>query len=48
MKKIILVGGGGHKSVIDVVEQEGKFKIAGIIDGKIFMDPKFLVLSNWL
>jgi sugar O-acyltransferase (sialic acid O-acetyltransferase NeuD family) len=35
MKKIILVGGGGHcKSVIDVVEQEGKYKIAGIIDKK--------------
>ena len=33
MKKIILIGGGGHcKSVIDVIEQENKFKIAGIID----------------
>ena len=33
MKDIILVGGGGHcKSVIDVIEQEGKFKIIGIID----------------
>ncbi len=35
MKEIILVGGGGHcKSVIDVIEQEGKYKIAGIIDKK--------------
>jgi len=33
LKEIILVGGGGHcKSVIDVIEQEGKFKIAGIIE----------------
>ena len=34
-EKIILVGGGGHcKSVIDVIEAEGKFEIAGIIDTK--------------
>ena len=33
MKEIILIGGGGHcRSVIDVIEQEGKFQIAGIID----------------
>ena len=33
MKKIILIGGGGHcKSVIDVIEQEKKYKISGIID----------------
>lgn len=37
-EKIILVGGGGHcKSVIDAIEQEGKFTIAGIIDKK---EPK--------
>ena len=36
MDKIILIGGGGHcKSVIDVIEQEGKFQIAGIIDKQI-------------
>lgn len=30
---LILVGGGGHcKSCIDVIEQEGKHKIGGIID----------------
>lgn len=30
---IILVGGGGHcRSCIDVIEQEGRFAIAGIID----------------
>lgn len=34
-EKIILVGGGGHcKSVIDVIEAQGKFDIAGIIDVK--------------
>lgn len=34
-QKIILVGGGGHcKSCIDVIEQDGKFSIAGIIDFK--------------
>lgn len=34
-EKIILVGGGGHcKSVIDVIEAEGKFEIAGIVDIK--------------
>ena len=33
MKEIILIGGGGHcKSVIDVIELEGKFTIAGIIE----------------
>lgn len=35
MKQILLIGGGGHcKSVIDVIELEGKYKIAGIIDKK--------------
>lgn len=33
MKKIILIGGGGHcHSVIDVIEQEKKYEIIGIID----------------
>ena len=33
MNSIILIGGGGHcKSVIDVIEQEGRFQIAGIVD----------------
>tara|TARA_B100000787_G_scaffold152475_1_gene126127 strand:+ start:696 stop:1274 length:579 start_codon:yes stop_codon:yes gene_type:complete len=33
MKPILLIGGGGHcKSVIDVIELEGKYKIVGIID----------------
>ena len=33
MESLILVGGGGHcKSCIDVIEQEGKYQIAGIVD----------------
>lgn len=32
-KSLILIGGGGHcKSCINVIEAEGKFKIAGIVD----------------
>jgi sugar O-acyltransferase (sialic acid O-acetyltransferase NeuD family) len=32
-EKIILIGGGGHcKSVIDTIESEGRFDIAGIVD----------------
>ena len=32
---VLLIGGGGHcHSVIDVIEQEDKYKIAGIIDKK--------------
>ena len=43
MKKIILVGGGGHcKSVIDVIEQENKFKISGIVDQHKFLGSKIL------
>ena len=35
MKKIILVGGGGHcKSCVDVIENENKYKIIAIIDKK--------------
>ena len=33
MKNLILIGGGGHcKSCIDVIEQEGNYRIAGIVD----------------
>ncbi len=35
-KEILLIGGGGHcKSIIDVIEQENKFIIAGIIDNNL-------------
>jgi sugar O-acyltransferase (sialic acid O-acetyltransferase NeuD family) len=43
MNKIILIGGGGHcKSAIDVIEQEARFKIAGIIDKHEFLGSKIL------
>lgn len=43
MEDILLIGGGGHcKSVIDVIEQEGKFKIAGIVDKKELIGEKVL------
>lgn len=43
MQEIILIGGGGHcKSVIDVIEQENKFTIAGIIDKKELIGQKVL------
>ncbi|PRC91481.1 acetyltransferase [Solimicrobium silvestre] len=39
--KIILLGGGGHcAACIDVIEQEGKFEIAGIIDNEA--SPEFV------
>lgn len=40
--KIILIGGGGHcKSCIDVIEQENKFIIAGIVDKNIPLSNLF-------
>lgn len=40
---IILVGGGGHcASVIDVIEQEGKYHIKGIIDTKEHIEKEVL------
>ena len=43
MKDILLLGGGGHcKSVIDVIEQEKKFRIVGIIDNKELIGQKVL------
>lgn len=43
MKEILLIGGGGHcKSVIDIIEQEGTFEIAGIIDKPEFLGTKIL------
>jgi len=41
MEEIILIGGGGHcKSVIDIIEQENKFTIAGIIDQPELLESK--------
>ena len=43
MNKIILIGGGGHcKSAIDVIEQEARFEIAGIIDKPELLGSKIL------
>jgi sugar O-acyltransferase (sialic acid O-acetyltransferase NeuD family) len=43
MKKIILIGGGGHAlSCIDVIEQEKKYKILGIIDKNKKIGEKIL------
>ncbi len=45
-KQIILVGGGGHcKSCIDVIEQEGRFEIAGIVDVPAKMGSKVLTYN---
>jgi len=42
-EKIILIGGGGHcKSVIDVIESQNRFEIAGIIDKKELLGQKVL------
>lgn len=43
MKEIILIGGGGHcKSIVDVIEQEGQFVIAGIVDKPELLGKKIL------
>jgi sugar O-acyltransferase (sialic acid O-acetyltransferase NeuD family) len=43
MQEILLIGGGGHcKSVIDVIEQENRYKIAGIIDKKELIGSEVL------
>ena len=42
-EKLILIGGGGHcKSCVDVIEQEGKYQIAGIVDVPEKMHQKIL------
>lgn len=41
--KIVFIGGGGHcHSVIDVVEQENKYEIVGIVDTKENIGKKVL------
>jgi len=41
--EIVLVGGGGHcRAVIDVIEQEGKYQIAGIVDKELETGCKIL------
>ena len=46
-EKIILIGGGGHcRACIDVIEQEGRFTIAGIVDVPEKSEVKRLLGSN--
>ena len=42
MEEILLIGGGHCKSVIDVIEQEGRFFIAGIIDKRELLGQEVL------
>lgn len=43
MREIILIGGGGHcKSVIDVIECQGKFQIIGIVDKPEYLGERVL------
>ena len=43
MKKIILVGGGGHcRSAIDVLETQNKYNIFGILDNSLSIDQDIL------
>jgi sugar O-acyltransferase (sialic acid O-acetyltransferase NeuD family) len=43
MQNLILIGGGGHcKSSIDVIEQQGKFQIDGIVDQPEKLHKKIL------
>jgi sugar O-acyltransferase (sialic acid O-acetyltransferase NeuD family) len=43
MKEILLIGGGGHcKAAIDIIEEEGKFQIVGIIDKPEFFGKQIL------
>lgn len=43
MDKILLIGGGGHcKSVIDVIEQENRFQVSGIIERPELSDRSIL------
>lgn len=43
MNDIILIGAGGHaKSCIDVIEQEGKYNIAGLIDSSAELNSKLM------
>ena len=43
MKEIIILGAGGHtRSLIDVIEVESKYQIAGIIDNELKIGDKVL------
>lgn len=43
MDEIVLIGGGGHcNSVIDIIEQESRFRIAGVVDRPELLGAKIL------
>jgi len=43
MQKLILLGGGGHcKSCIDVIEQQAKYEIVGVLDKRELIGEKVL------
>lgn len=52
MKKLLLIGGGGHcKSCIDVIERQSEFEIVGIVDtmdkvGKKVLDYKIIATDQ--
>ena len=47
MKKIILIGNGGHcKSCIDVIESTKKFKIMGMIDNNDLNIGKYKTIGS--
>jgi len=48
MKKIILIGAGGHcNSCIDVIELEKKYKVVGLVDKKVnTYNQKYKILGN--
>ncbi|WP_219834506.1 acetyltransferase [Paenibacillus sp. R14(2021)] len=54
MESIVIFGAGGHaKSVIDVIEQEGRYRILGILDnhkpvGTVFYGYEVLGDESWL
>ena len=46
-KNLILIGAGGHcKSCIDVIEQEKKYKITGLIDNKKTTFSKYKIIGS--
>lgn len=46
MKKIVLIGGGGHcKSCIDVIKSDNRFKIIGVLDNNLDISKKVLGYS---
>jgi len=46
-EKLILIGGGGHcKSCIDVIQAEGRFEIAGIVESPGYQVPAFAGMTE--